>query len=132
MRSRIVAASSESPNGAVRSDDRGQAQWKWITELGPASCDATGTFDLLEARDNPALSLEQQATSEPERPGNIGFDPYATRVFVKPKTRGSLLDGFVRQSARVIATIKFCLAQLTSVRFEGTVLADSVHDSNGS
>ena len=88
MRSRIVAASSESPNGAVRSDDRGQAQWKWITELGPASCDAIGTFDLLEARDNPALSLEQQATSEPERPGNTGFDPYATRVFVKPKTRG--------------------------------------------
>ena len=50
--------------------------------------DAIGTFDLLEARDNPALSLEQQATSEPERPGNTGFDPYATRVFVKPKTRG--------------------------------------------
>ena len=84
----MVAASSESPNGAVRSDDRGQAQWKWITELGLASSNATGTFDQLKALDNPALSLEQQATSEPERPGKTGYDPYATGVFVKPKTRG--------------------------------------------
>ena len=36
------------------------------------------------------------------------------------------------ESRQVIATIKFCLAQLTSVRFERRVLADSVHDSNGS
>ena len=86
-RSRIVA-SSESPNGAVGFDDRGQAQWKWITELRPTTSDATGTFDQLKALDNPALSLEQQATSEPERPGKTGYDPYSTGVFVKPKTRG--------------------------------------------
>ena len=46
--------------------------------------------------------------------------------------RIALIDGFVPQPARVIATIKFCLAKLTSVRFERRVLADSVHDSNGS
>ena len=50
-----VVASSESANGAVGFDDRGPAQWKWITELGPASSDATGTFDATGVFEKPKI-----------------------------------------------------------------------------
>ena len=84
--SRIVAASSESPNGAVRSDDRGQAQWKWITEVG--GIDDSGTFEQLKALENPELSLEEpEAPAAPEPSRTTGYDPYATGVFEKPKRR---------------------------------------------
>ena len=85
-RSRIVA-SSESPNGVVGFDDRGQAQWKWITELGPATSEATGTFDQLKALDNPALSLKDETPRTTEPSSKTGYDPYATGVFPKPKLR---------------------------------------------
>jgi hypothetical protein len=85
-RFRLVAA-SESANGAVGFDDRGQPQWKWITELGPASA-TTGTFDQLKALDNPALSLQDETPPAPEPSGKTGYNPYATGASVKPKTRG--------------------------------------------
>ena len=56
-----LVASSEYLNGGVGFDDRGQAQWKWITEVG--DIDDSGTFDQLKALENPELSLE-----EPEAP----------------------------------------------------------------
>jgi len=82
-----VVASSESGNGAVGFDDRGQPQWKWITELGPTRSDATGTFDQLKALDNPALSLQDERPTAPEPSRKTGYDPYATGVFKKPKIR---------------------------------------------
>ena len=85
-RFRIVAA-SESANGTVGFDDRGQPHWKWITELGPVSPEASGTFDQLKALENPALSLEEKAPPAAEPAGKKGYDPYATGVFEKPKTR---------------------------------------------
>ena len=82
-----VVASSESANGAVGFDDRGQPQWKWITELGPARSDASSTFDQLKALDNPALSLEDEVSTAPAPSSRTGYDPYATGVFDKPKKR---------------------------------------------
>ena len=83
----MVAASSESPNGAVRFDDRGQAQWKWITELGPANSNATGTFDQFKALDNPALSLKDETPPATEPSSKTGYDPYGTGVFRNRKLR---------------------------------------------
>jgi hypothetical protein len=83
-RFRIVAA-SESANGSVGFDDRGQPHWKWVTELGGGG-EGTGTFDQLKALENPALSLEDPATKPPDTPTRkTGYDPYATGVFEKPK-----------------------------------------------
>ena len=48
---------------------------------------ATGTFDQLKALENPALALEEAAPTASEPPRKIGYDPYATGVFEKPKTR---------------------------------------------
>jgi hypothetical protein len=82
-----VVASSESPNGTVAFDDRGQPHWKWITELGPAT-DASETFDQLKALENPALNLEEDAAPPAaEAPSKTGYDPYSTGVFEKPKIR---------------------------------------------
>jgi len=83
-RLRVVAA-SESANGTVAFDDRGQPHWKWKTELPAVATDLSGTFDQIKALDNPALSLQTDATPEPESPTRTGYDPYATGVFVKPK-----------------------------------------------
>ena len=82
-RFRIVA---KSENGAIAFDERGPSHWKWITELEPASSVGTGTFDELKALDNPALSLEDEEPAGPESSAKTGYDPYATGVFVKPKT----------------------------------------------
>ena len=83
-RSRI-AAGSERPHGAVGFDDRGQAQWKWITEIEPDGS-ATGTFDQLKALENPALTLEEEPAPDPPR--KTGYDPYATEAtLAKPKLR---------------------------------------------
>ena len=82
-----LVASSESANGKVGFDERGRSQWKWATELPASAVDGTGTFDQLKALDNPALTLEDVATPEPEPPRKVGYDPYATGVFEKPKTR---------------------------------------------
>jgi hypothetical protein len=84
-RARIVT-SNESPNGVVQFDDRGQANWKWRTELGSANPEATGTFNLLKALENPALTLEGEAAPASEPFTKTGYDPYATGVFMKPKT----------------------------------------------
>ena len=81
------AVASESENGTVAFDDRGQSHWKWITEISPNTGDVTGTFDQLRALDNPALSLETSAEPEPRRVAKEGYDPYATGVFERPKTR---------------------------------------------
>jgi hypothetical protein len=85
-RFRLVTA-SESPHGTVGFDDRGQPHWKWITELRPTAGDVTGTFDQLKALDNPALSLEADQAPEPRKAAKDGYDPYATGVFERPKTR---------------------------------------------
>jgi hypothetical protein len=87
-RFRVVAA-SESENGTIDFDDRGQPRWKWITELSPAAGDLTATYDQLKALDNPALSIEPDVASEPRKtPSKSGYDPYATGVFERPKRRG--------------------------------------------
>jgi len=75
-------------NGVVQFDDRGQAHWKWRSELVPPNPEATGTFNLLKALENPALNLEDNVPPEPEPPTKTGYDPYATGVFGKPKIRG--------------------------------------------
>jgi hypothetical protein len=81
-----LVASSEYLNGGVGFDDRGQAQWKWITEVG--SIDDSGTFDQLKALENPELSLEEpEAPPAPEPSRETGYNPYATGVFQKPKAR---------------------------------------------
>jgi hypothetical protein len=85
-RFRVVAA-SESANGTVGFDDRGQSHWKWITEVKPSAADATGTFDQLKALENPALALEDDRANEPRRASQDGYDPYATGVFEQPKIR---------------------------------------------
>jgi len=64
-RFRIVAA-SESANGTVGFDDRGQSHWKWRTELSANAVDGTGTFDQIKALENPALTLEE-AQPRPRR-----------------------------------------------------------------
>ena len=54
----------------------------------PPNPEATGTFNLLKALENPALNLEDNVPPEPEPPTKTGYDPYATGVFGKPKIRG--------------------------------------------
>lgn len=85
-RQRVVIA-SESANGTVAFDDRGQAQWKWITELGAPGADVTGTFDHFKALEAPKLRLQDDAPAAQEPAGETGYDPYATGVFPKPKIR---------------------------------------------
>ena len=83
-----LIASNENLNGGVGFDDRGQAQWKWVTEVG--DIDDSGTFEQLRALDNPALSLEEEVVApspEPEPSREAGYDPYATGVVAKPKAR---------------------------------------------
>lgn len=83
-RFRVVAASE---NGKVAFDDRGQAQWKWITELGAEVADSSQTFDQLKALEHPALSVEESPAPEitPQPSRKVGYDPYATGVFTSPK-----------------------------------------------
>lgn len=78
-----VVAASESANGAVAFDDRGQSQWKWKTELAPKGSDGSETFDQLKALENPALRLEEEVAPQRDRPAETGYDPYATGVFAK-------------------------------------------------
>ena len=85
-RFRVVRA-SESTNGTVGFDERGQPQWKWITEISTTAKSATGTFDQLKALENPALSLEDDVRDPPKRPAESGYDPYSTGVFATPKIR---------------------------------------------
>ena len=82
-----LLASSENLNGGVGFDDRGQAQWKWVTDLG--DIDDSGTFEQLRALENPALSLEEEVEvqPEPEPSRETGYNPYATGTFEKPKPR---------------------------------------------
>ena len=84
-RLRVVVA-SESASGAIGFDDRGQAQWKWITELGPASSDASGTFDQIKALENPALSIEDATPRAPERPGKPATIPTPPAYFPNRKS----------------------------------------------
>jgi hypothetical protein len=83
-RFRVVA---ESENGTVAFDDRGQAQWKWITELGTAVTDSSETFDQLKALEHPSLSIEQSPAPEvtPQPSRKVGYDPYATGVLPRLK-----------------------------------------------
>jgi hypothetical protein len=85
-RFRVVAA-SESANGTVGLDERGQSHWKWITEVRPSAGEATGTFDQLRALEDPTLALEEDRVDEPRGASQDGYDPYATGVFEKPKIR---------------------------------------------
>ena len=82
-----VVSSSES--GKVGFDDRGNAQWKWNTELGLAASADDGTFDQLKALDAPALTIE--STPQPASPAKpsrkVGYDPYATAVGDKTKDK---------------------------------------------
>jgi hypothetical protein len=83
-RFRVVTA-SESEHGSVGFDDRGNPQWKWRAELAPIGSDPGATFDELKALENPALTLEDEA--KPPSPATVGYDPYATGAFPKPKVR---------------------------------------------
>ena len=85
-RFRVVAA-SESANGTVGFDDRGQPHWKWITEVSPMAGHVTGTFDQLKALDNPDLALAAEAAPAPRKIAKEGYDPYATGAFERPKGR---------------------------------------------
>lgn len=79
-----LVASSENLTGGIGFDERGRAQWKWVTELG--GIDDSGTFEQLKALENPALSLEETPAPTPPQPASkTGYDPYATGVFEKPK-----------------------------------------------
>jgi hypothetical protein len=83
-----LLASNDNLNGGVGFDDRGQAQWKWVTDVG--DIDDSGTFEQLRALDNPALSLEEEVEApppEPEPSREAGYNPYSTGVFEKPKAR---------------------------------------------
>jgi hypothetical protein len=82
-----VVVASESANGTVGFDDRGQPRWKWITEIDSLPAAATGTFDQLKALENPALVLETDPVEEPRRASQQGYDPYATGTFERPKSR---------------------------------------------
>ena len=81
-RFRIVAA-SESANGTVGFDDRGQPHWKWITEPAPIVSETTATFDQPKALDNPALSIQDATPAAPAPAAKVGYDPYSTGVFEK-------------------------------------------------
>ena len=59
-RFRLVASSENLPGG-IGFDERGRAQWKWVTEIG--GIDDSGTFEQLKALENPALSLEDARAS---------------------------------------------------------------------
>ncbi len=79
-----LVADSENLTGGIGFDERGRAQWKWVTDLG--DIDDSGTFEQLKALENPALSLEEApAPRAPEPASKTGYDPYATGVFEKPK-----------------------------------------------
>ena len=65
---------STSENGGIDHDERGQARWRWNTEVGLGQA-TDQTFDELEALENPALTLED--APEPALPGQA-YDPYAT------------------------------------------------------
>ena len=83
-----LLASNENLNGGVGFDDRGQARWNWVTDVG--DIDDSGTFEQLRALDNPALSLEEEVVApppEPEPSREAGYNPYATAVVEKPKAR---------------------------------------------
>ena len=82
-RFRLVAG-SENLTGGIGFDERGRAQWKWVTDLG--GIDDSGTFEQLKALENPALSLEEApAPTAPEPVSKTGYNPYATGVLEKPK-----------------------------------------------
>ena len=121
-RLRVVAA-SESASGAFGFDDRGQARWKWITELGPAGSDASGTFDQIKALENPALSIEDERhplRNDLAKPATIPTPPasFPTR----------------QPAANTVRTLcampgphylNICLARLTRFVSERTARADS-------
>jgi hypothetical protein len=85
-RFRIVIA-SESDKGTVGFDDRGQAQWRWITELDDVPANLTGTFDQLKALDNPQLRLKDEEEPKPTPPAAEGYNPYATGATELKKRR---------------------------------------------
>ena len=85
-RLRVVAA-SESGNGTVAFDDRGHAQWKWITELGGCGCRCQRHVRPAQSARRPEAPLEDEAPPAPEPLAKTGYDPYATGVFPKPKIR---------------------------------------------
>ena len=62
-----LVASSENFTGGIGFDERGRAQWKWVTELG--GIDDSGTFEQLKALENPALSLEEAPAPAAPEPG---------------------------------------------------------------
>src|SRR6187551_2136069 len=55
-RTRVVTT-SENGIGTVDHDECGRARWKWSSESGSGRVESTGTFNLLKALDNDALSL---------------------------------------------------------------------------
>ena len=93
-RVRIVSASE---NGRVDHDERGQARWKWSTEEGSVKPSDTGTFNMLKALDNEALSLAERG--QPLGPIAIdkidGYNPSDTVIEAEPP------KGFARKQRNV-------------------------------
>lgn len=83
-RMRVVSA-SENGKGTVDHDDRGRARWKWATEASSAATD-TGTFDLIKALDNDALSVtDEHPAADPARANlDTGYNPYDALVEDRP------------------------------------------------
>ncbi len=90
-RIRVVSASE---NGTVAHDDRGQARWKWASEMNSAPTD-TGTFDMLKSLDNDALGVSEVVPAIPTIVDKTdGYNPYDTIIEDRPP------KGFVSKPKR--------------------------------
>ena len=90
-RVRVVSASE---NGKVEHDDRGQARWKWASEMNSAPTE-TGTFDMLKSLDNDALDVSEEVPAIPTMIDKTdGYNPYDTIIEDRPP------KGFVSKPKR--------------------------------
>ena len=81
-----VVSASENSSGTVDHDDRGQARWKWVTEMGAPVDHSDDTFDHLKELENHALALDEPPVAKPN--GQFGYDPYDTPAAApKPKRK---------------------------------------------
>jgi hypothetical protein len=76
-----VVASGADSSGQIEYDERGQARWKWVTEIAQ-NAPTDRTFDQLKALTNNRLRLldESQASRDQPpapQPGG-GYNPYET------------------------------------------------------
>jgi hypothetical protein len=70
-------AQSDGPSGRVDHDMRGNAVWKWATNLGASALESTSR--MLKQLETPELSLDESQKStrlEIEKDTGGGYDPY--------------------------------------------------------